>query len=200
MADDRPLSLIAFTPPEPVADEGAKIAALIDEGWAWVHLRHPNEQSLNMIWLISTIPAEARRRVKLHEWFDLAKVFNLGGVHLNSRWPTPPADFVGSISKSCHTVAEVSECQGFDYVTLSPVFDSISKPGYMASEFDLSQLPEPRPKIIALGGVTPERLGDVKALGFDGAAMLGAIPWQGSVDDVRQFAKQASIKSNISVC
>jgi thiamine-phosphate pyrophosphorylase len=39
--------------------------------------------------------------------------------------------------------------------------------------------------VLALGGITPERVGEVHALGFDGVAVLGAI-W-GAADPVRVF-------------
>lgn len=62
------------------------------------------------------------------------------------------------------------------YATLSPIFDSISKQGYKAAfNFDelqsaLSKLKLP---VIALGGVTPEKIPLLTTLGFKGAAMLG---------------------------
>ena len=59
-------------------------------------------------------------------------------------------------------------------MTLSPVFDSISKQGYR-SAFDPDSL---RPwlegkRVVALGGVTPERIPLLRDAGFSGAAMLG---------------------------
>lgn len=76
-------------------------------------------------------------------------------------------------------------CAGLDYITLSPVFDSISKPGYTSVEFG------PLPSgvtVIGLGGVTTDRAVQLKARGFAGAAMLGAIPWQGTVTEITGFA------------
>jgi hypothetical protein len=62
--------------------------------------------------------------------------------------------------------------KGWDYLVLGPVFDSISKPGYTARQFD--SIP---PNAIGIGGIQPANAGKVKQMGFRGAALLGAI-WQ----------------------
>ncbi len=65
---------------------------------------------------------------------------------------------------------------------LSPVFDSISKPGY-GSRFSTEELREAagkgliNAKVYALGGVDPSRFAELEALGFGGVALLGAA-WQ----------------------
>jgi thiamine-phosphate pyrophosphorylase len=64
-------------------------------------------------------------------------------------------------------------------VLFSPLFTSVSKAGY-SREWDFGQLrkvlQKPRNfKIVALGGITPERIAEVKALGFDDYAMLGSV-------------------------
>lgn len=67
-----------------------------------------------------------------------------------------------------------------DYLFLSPIFDSISKAGYR-SAFSHEQLQRAADegvidrKVIALGGVTPERIPYLHSLGFGGVAMLGAL-------------------------
>ncbi|GAA6529534.1 hypothetical protein LPYR103PRE_15070 [Segatella asaccharophila] len=67
-----------------------------------------------------------------------------------------------------------------DYVFLSPVFDSISKSGY-CSAFPLSALKQAQEegiidrKVIALGGVTYDKLPLLESLSFGGGAMLGEI-------------------------
>lgn len=179
--------LIAITPPEPVVDEAAKIAALIDAGWWRVHLRHPGADEETLADIISRVPARARGRISMHDSFGLAVRYGIGGVHLNRRNPAAPEGWAGTVSRSCHTVGEARICAGLQYVTLSPVFDSISKPGYTGVEFE--PLP-PEVTVIGLGGVTPARTARLKARGFAGAAMLGAIPWQGTVTDITGFANK----------
>lgn len=76
-----------------------------------------------------------------------------------------------------------------DYVTLSPVFDSISKSGYMAaySHEELLRLSGAPTKVIALGGVNPERIDFLKRYNFTGFAMLGALPWGENVGRMTDF-------------
>lgn len=177
--------LIAITPPAPVTDEAAKIAALLDAGWWRVHLRHPGADDATLEEIISRIPAVIRGRVSMHDSFGLAVKYGIGGVHLNRRTPAAPEGWPGTVSRSCHSVGEALMCAGLDYITLSPVFDSISKPGYTGVEF--GALPS-GVTVIGLGGVTPERAAQLKARGFAGAAMLGAIPWQATVREITGFA------------
>lgn len=162
--------------------EADSIASLLDSGTVnLMHLRKPDWHISELRNLISLVPERLHSRLKIHDHFQLLREFNLGGVHLNSRNPEAPASARAS-SKSIHSLDELMACkpQCYDYVTLSPIFDSISKPGYN-SPFpkDLLLL---RPflegrTVIALGGVTEERIPLLKEAGFAGCAMLGSL-WQ----------------------
>ena len=108
----------------------------------------------------------------------------------------------------------------FDYVFLSPLFESISKPGYggkregsgASAQFwrsgddgegeGSSSCPSPalaaallsaresrRLGVVALGGIEPSRLRLVSGLGFEAAAVLGAV-WGGE-DPVEAWAEVA---------
>jgi thiamine-phosphate pyrophosphorylase len=67
-----------------------------------------------------------------------------------------------------------------DYLFLSPIFDSISKQGY-SSAFGSDMLRQAADdgiiddKVIALGGVTFDKLPYLRDLNFGGVAMLGAL-------------------------
>lgn len=102
------------------------------------------------------------------------------GVHLTGRTTSAPDRFKGTISRSCHSIEELQDLDPrLDYVFLSPIFDSVSKPGYL-SAFSTEILNEATAKglinerVIALGGVTSRQLPEIERLGFGGAAMLGA--------------------------
>lgn len=181
MVDNCHFRLIAITPETPVDDEGAKITALLTAGFFRVHLRHPSASRIEMRDIIEAVPQRLHDRIVIHGHFDLAFDYNLGGLHLNRRCPAPPAGYRGALSRSCHSVDEViSHSAGMGYVTLSPVFDSISKAGYRSaiSSDDISRLPGIPVPVIALGGITPASLPALAAGGFAGAAMLGAIGWE----------------------
>lgn len=187
---------IAITPEEiNERNEAAAVRSLLDNGWDKVHLRHPGASRRDMINLLEKIAQEYHPRLVLHGHFDLVNEFNLGGLHLNHRCPTPPPLYTGPLSKSCHSIAEIKECvkikQKFAYVTLSPIFDSISKSGYK-SRFDDKELEKLREitevPVIALGGVTFERLPQVNRYNFSGFAMLSCIPWN-DVAKISQLTK-----------
>ena len=74
---------------------------------------------------------------------------------------------------------------GFDYLLLSPVFDSISKPGYRAAfAHDRLQrsLRRTDQAVMALGGVDADRIATTAMLGFDGVAVLGAV-WRSAAPE-----------------
>lgn len=144
-----------------------------------IHIRKPGCEACQLEKFILSIPEEYRNRLVLHDHHELAITYNLFGVHLNSRNPEPPNGWEGSISKSCHTLEEVKEWkERCNYVSLSPIFDSISKKGYL-SAFTFEEIKKARrdgiidKNVLALGGVTFKRLTEVKNLGFGGGMILG---------------------------
>jgi len=184
--------LIAITPELPVADEGRKIETLLRAGWYRVHLRHPQVSRVDVRTIIESISPEFHCRLVLHGHFDLTYDFNLGGLHLNHRCPTPPSRYAGTLSRSCHTIDEAASVSGLQYVTLSPIFDSISKTGYQSafSPDVLRALDNVATPVIALGGITPNHFEELKRYRFSGYAMLGAVPWDADINEVSDFATQ----------
>jgi len=98
-------------------------------------------------------------------------------------------------STSVHYLPDILDLPAcFRYVFYSPVFPSISKPGYnpptdlVTLKQDLEALKGRKaklPQIIALGGIQAENVKEVKDAGFNGAALMGAL-WQAD-DPVRAF-------------
>lgn len=185
-----PLIKIAITPFEIFNDEHLFIIEILNAGWDYVHLRHPAATTTDMRRLIENIPQCFHGQLKLHGHFELLNEFNLGGIHLNSRCPQPPPLYNGSISKTCHNINEIMSCSYCDYVTLSPIFDSISKVGYLGAftKEELNNLPNSI-RVIALGGVTPTHLEDVKLYGFAGYAVLGYLFQAQDITELKQRLK-----------
>ena len=160
--------------------EADKITELLRSGMIDIfHIRKPSWTKDHLAELISLIPADLHRQLRIHDHFSLLSEFNLGGVQINSRNPVAPPN-APAVSKGIHSLGELclTECGCYEYVTLSPIYDSISKPGYVSPyPADLTLLKpaiEGR-RVIALGGVTPARLSELRDAGFSGAAMLGAL-------------------------
>lgn len=167
------------------------IKALFDAGLEIFHLRKPGEPEEVSRRLIESIPEEFRSRIVVHDHFHLKGEYGLGGIHLGKRNPTVPQGYSGRVSASCHSFDEVRQSLEYcSYVFLSPIFDSISKQGYMAA-FSPEVLRAAQrdgiigPRVLALGGVDAGNILKVKEYGFGGAALLGAI-WN-SPDPVGSF-------------
>ena len=133
------MELIAITVPYFYTAEASDIANALNSGrFNRVHIRKPGCTEEEMRALIEKIPASLRGRLSLHDAHHLATEYNVGGIHLNSRNPAIPAGWKGKASRSIHSVEEIRKVTE-DYAFLSPVFPSISKPGYSA-DFDLREI------------------------------------------------------------
>lgn len=172
---------IAITAPGPVPGEARFLEVMLGHGVDLVHLRKIGASLSEYAALLDRLPDWVRERIVIHGHFELASVYGLRGIHLNSRCGTVPEGYSGQISRSCHTLEEVRKFKdSCDYVFLSPVFDSVSKSGYHAafSDEELLRASEDGTidsRVVALGGVTPDKLGLLRGLGFGGAAMLGCV-------------------------
>lgn len=191
---------IVITSPEFLQGEADFIDRLFGHGLDRLHLRKPGAEIGECRRLLDGISREWLPQIVVHDNFGLCREYGLGGVHLNGRNPMAPPNHEGSVSRSCHSLEEISRYKGeCDYLTLSPIFNSISKQGYMAA-FGPGQLAAARDsglidrRVMALGGVTQENIPRVKKLGFGGVAILGDV-WQrmadGSVDEYLASLRKA---------
>lgn len=191
---------IVITSPGFLQGEADFIDRLFNHGLDRLHLRKPGADIGECRRLLDGISREWLPRIVVHDNFGLCREYGLGGVHLNGRNPMAPPNHEGSVSRSCHSLEEISRYKGeCDYLTLSPIFNSISKQGYMAA-FEPEQLAAARDsglidsRVMALGGVTLENIPRVRELGFGGVAILGDV-WQrmadGSVDEYLASLRKA---------
>ncbi len=172
---------ITITRPDFFPGESVFISRLLASGVDIVHLRKPGATAADCARLLDELPADDRRRIVVHDFFELVEPYGLRGIHLNARRSTVPDDYKGHVSRSCHSLEEVKLYKAAcDYVFLSPIFDSVSKQGY-ASAFTDEALKQASSegiidrKVVALGGVTPDKISYLRRLGFGGAAMLGCV-------------------------
>lgn len=180
--------LIVITPPGfSGVDEGkyeAEVAVcvrLFDAGLERLHLRKPEATADELGAWLHALPEVYYPRIVLHDHFLWAERLPLGGVHLNRRNPSAPRGFRGSVSRSCHSFAEVEQWRAAcDYLFLSPIFPSISKEGY-GSGFSRTALEAAAArgvidsKVIALGGMSGQTIPQLAGLPFGGYALLGAV-------------------------
>lgn len=114
----------------------------------------------------------------------LARSLDAAGVHLAQRdeavrVPDPNSWLVG---RSCHDAAEVAAAwaEDIDYVTVSPVFTTASKPDHgpplgPAGAMALSSSGSGDRPVYALGGVTADNAGACLQAGSSGVAVMGAV-------------------------
>lgn len=174
------MKLIAITLPGFFNGEAEAIRLLMKEGLDLLHLRKPEGKEEEFRRLLSALPEECRARVVLHDAFQLAQEYGVRGIHLNRRNNRVPEGYRGTVSRSCHSLEEVRQATDFDYVFLSPVFNSISKQGY-GSGFTAEELEQAAAagfiteRVIALGGMDANTIPQVARVGFGGVAVLGAL-------------------------
>ena len=177
------IKLVVITIPEFFPGEAELVNTLFEHGLELLHVRKPSASEQQMEEYLSTIDGKYMSRVALHDHFEMAQRFGVGGLHLNSRNNALPSGWSGRGSRSCHSFDEVLAVKdALDYCFLSPIFDSVSKIGYKMG-FSEAELRHKRAegvidsKIFALSGVTLDNVQVVESLGFGGCAVLGYL-WQ----------------------
>ncbi len=179
------MKLIVISPPDHFKHEAEVINNLFDAGLQHFHLRKPSWSVEEISKLLKSVTPKFFSRIIIHDHFQLAVDFGLGGIHFTARTKDRMAqwrDFEGSQSTSCHSMEELRQLPDqIDYAFLSPIFPSISKQGYQAN-FDYDELTNflatyNKAEVIALGGIEVLKVQTCRNIGFDGMAALGSI-WQ----------------------
>ena len=191
------MKIIAITTPKIISDDGYIIRGLLDNGVDIVHLRKPESTIDECRRLLSNLGEEYRARIVVHDYPELYYEFSLRGVHINKNIGTLPDGYDGLRTRSCHSFEEVVRYKDeYDYLFLSPIFDSISKAGYH-SAFDECSLRQASiggvidGRVIALGGVTFDKIDYLRNLNFGGVAMSGAIYSVDAVDGLKSACMSA---------
>ena len=178
------MKLLVLSPENTFADENEIIKILFDEGLEYFHVRKPSYSKEQLSAYIEKIPPEYHPKMVLHTHHELTELFEIGGIHYNKRAPESEVKSGNfSCSISYHSLNELrASGEKYNYVFLSPVFNSISKEGYKANQ-ELGQLKEflkktttlNFPPIIALGGINENNIETCAQMGFNGVAVLGAV-------------------------
>lgn len=163
------------------------VEAALQGGCRWVSLRDRELRDADRRRLarrLVKLGAEYGATVTLHGDLAACEAARAAGVHVRAGTsPGQVRDWMSGralVGASAHDAAEARQAaaDGADYVTLSPIFASPSKPGYgpplgaqaLAEAAGALAIP-----VIALGGVTPENTGECLAAGAAGIAVMGAI-------------------------
>lgn len=183
-------------------DEALVFNALFENGLELLHLRKPKGSSKDYEALIEKINPEFRERIVLHQHHFLAEKYGIHRLHFSEAERHSlegiATDFIENIvySTSVHKISEYNALNaGFSYAFLSPLFDSISKPGYLAIKYDLNKINSQNEiKLIGLGGIHLLNCKQVLEEDYDGIGLCGAI-WNAMnpVETFLKIKKQCSI-------
>jgi thiamine monophosphate synthase len=183
--------LVVLTLPGMFAGEADRLAALLEAGADRLHLRKPAADPAALEVLLRRLAPRWSERLVMHGGRELALRYGIRNVHgsvdyREGRGRSGGGPFVGggeglTISTSVHNWEEFGWLpEGLAYAFISPLFDSISKAGYMANKGLLNRPsggPAGRCLPVGLGGVNAETLEEMVRLGWKGAAALGWI-WE----------------------
>ncbi len=166
----------------------AEIAeACFAAGGRWLSLREkdlPHEERVALLRRLVAIGRPYGAYVTVHEDVAAAQAADAAGVHLpagGSLAATRATLGDGAlIGLSAHDYDDIvrAETEGADYVTLSPIFESRSKPGY-GPALGVDELADLAAKsiipVLALGGVDAGHAAACLAAGAAGIAVMGAV-------------------------
>ncbi|MBR4970208.1 MAG: thiamine phosphate synthase [Paludibacteraceae bacterium] len=174
------MKIIAISTPKVTDDDASIIKQILERGINIIHLRKPESNINECRKLLEKLNIEQRKKIIIHDHPELYFEFSLKGIHTNRNITILPSDYTGFKTRSCHSLEEILKHKSnYDYLFLSPIFDSISKSGYK-SGFNHKELQKASEegiidkKVIALGGITPEKIDYLKKLNFGGVAGIGS--------------------------
>ncbi|NGZ59747.1 MAG: thiamine phosphate synthase [Nitrospira sp. LK265] len=158
----------------------------------------PTGELLSLAQEIHALTAPRTVPLIVNDRVDLMLALNLDGVHLRSDSlpPLPVRQLIGPrrlIGISTHSVEDVRRANqgGADYVVFGPIFETSSKRSFgpplglnlLADVCRRSSIP-----VLAIGGITCERVRDVRRAGAHGVAVIGALLTRDDIGEaVREF-------------
>jgi len=196
------MQIVVISPESSDPREIPAMRRFFADGLECYHVRKPSWTAAELGAWLRGLPGEWRPRLILHEHHPLVGELGLGGRHDKDSGPAGNP-LPGGSSRSCHDVASLRRHLGaYRTILFGPVFPSLSKPGYgPAADFPWYELwallrqgrragtpgSPGSARVLAIGGITARRLARCFEIGFDGAAVLGAV-WN-DPDPARAFER-----------
>lgn len=187
--------VIVISPPSEFPHESSWVNLLFENGLEYYHLRKKECPDFDIAAFFAGIDKHFHHRIALHGnplWLSKG---DFGGFHgsLDDQKQLTP-DFSGRLSSNLKNWKQADDRErDMDYYLVSPVFDSISKPGYRANN-DLLHIPHSlrHLPLVALGGVNALNTKLALRSGYQGVALLGTI-WNsgdplGAFLDIQQIS------------
>ena len=142
-------------------DEPEILRDLFEVGLERLHLRKTDAVAKEVAKLLEKLPEKYHNKIVLHRYPELLSDFDLAGYHYRSNEDLQ-GNVKGTTSRSFHYLEELkSNSESLDYCFFGPVYESISKKGYMprvsmpelGATLHSNYKNEQRLHVYALGGV-----------------------------------------------
>jgi thiamine-phosphate pyrophosphorylase len=172
----------------------AVVAEAVHAGIDLVQVREPDLAGRALADLVAEIVALARgsgTRVVVNDRLDVALATGAGGVHLRAdsigvreARQIVPAGFL--VGRSVHTEDEARSAAGADYLIAGTVFPTASKAHvsvWLGAAGLRKIVQATAAPVLAIGGVTTERIAQVATAGAAGVAAIGLFA-NGHVEDI----------------
>jgi len=197
------MKIVVISQAKTIENEHAIVQQLFEAGLDSFHLRKPRLRTKELIEYLEKIPSQFHNRIITHTHHRLASKFNLQGIHytrlhlepsFKNWWRERKLGLINRklIRTSSHnklaSLYDQSDIN-FDYVFLSPIFDSITgkyQSGFYEDSIKAA-IQKTGLKIVARGGIDVSRIEKVNELGFYGMALYSCI-WK-SETPVEEFLK-----------
>jgi thiamine-phosphate pyrophosphorylase len=158
----------------------------------------PTGELLSLAQAVREMAAPRAVPLILNDRVDLVLALNLDGVHLRSdslpvssaRRLLGPGRLIGI---STHSIEEIRQANqdGADYIVFGPIFDTPSKRSFgppLGLDLLAAVCRESTVPILAIGGITLERVHDVRRSGAHGVAVIGALLTRDDIGEaLREF-------------
>lgn len=197
------MKVVIISESKVIENEHDIIRRLFEAGLDTYHLRKPRMRTVQLEEFIQKIPKQFHNRLIIHSHHRLAAKYNLQGVHytrlhlektFRNWWRERKLRLANrklvrttSYNKlsSLYDTSDIA----FDYVFLSPIFDSITGK-YQSGFYEDSiraAIQKTGLKIVARGGIDVSRIEKVHELGFYGMALYTCV-WKAE-DPVEEYLK-----------
>lgn len=185
------MKIVVISQSKILENEHDIIRQLFEAGLDTFHLRKPHLRTAQLQEFIEKIPPQFHNRLIIHSHHRLATKFNLQGVHytrlhlektFRNWWRERKLRFIKRklVRTTSHnklaTLYDKADIH-FDYVFLSPIFDSITGK-YQSGFYEDSiraAIQKTGQRIVARGGIDVTRIEKVYELGFHGMALYSCI-------------------------
>lgn len=167
------MKVAIMTQPTYFVEEDKILTALFEEGLDNLHISKADSSPLYLQRLLSLIPKTYHRYIIVHQHYGLTKDYGLAGIHIDNYGEQN--NYRGTIGRTCNNTMYLKDMKRIsDYVFLKNVYGNNEDEAHTLSAIELKELQRQGllgKHIYAMGGVTKDRISELKELGFGGVVI-----------------------------